>query len=810
MQRLFPKNNFVPHKEGRGLRLVIAEAPGQEEAACGEPLVGSAGGWFNAMLPKANLNRDDLTIINCINCQPPDNIFPTDGQYLSKAEAYQAVEHCKNAHVLPVLKSRVWRRVDLLGAKPLYFYGGKSDGIGKWRGSPIPLPDLDSQKPLAIATLHPAYIARDQNMLPVVINDLRKDLSVPPEYYNLYPTVEDVQNFKAKVFAFDIETPQYKTLGKAAPISIVGLCAENYKSLIVPFQGQYVDELKRIFREAEAVVGHNCIQFDIPRLERDDVRLSNSCVVWDTMLLHHLRFPNLGGEDKTGGGHDLGFVGSQFTNKPAWKDDKLSYELYCARDTDVTWQIYQDLVPLLKQHNLLDLYHNVQVPLAKICHLMSETGITVDASQIGKVREQVERQMADLELALPEHIRSVSVPKRKRQPAPRGYKSPVSGKPVKFIYTEVTEWKRPWRSGMVVAKWWDEIGLPVQFDPKTENPTTGKMAVAKLVGYCLKKAKPAMPEVARSLQALGKLRKLNSLLTTFCKVDMQTSGKIHCNFKPHGTASGRLSSSDPNLQNIPEDARYIYVPSQEGWSIIDVDYSQIESRLTAWFAKDQHKLKMLAVPGWSEHKHNAATFFDIPYEEVVKDNDKDAPYGKAKRITHGVNYGMGAKKICMLYDLDFKEVKRLVEIWRRENYCVYQWQNQTSDLGKRQGYLTTPFGRKRWFYTSSAYTESLSFLPQSTAADIIFRSMLGLMWQRIGMTAAPSNVKIVEPLPEPARLLLQVHDSLVFECPNDKVAEVVAVIKRVMEQPWPELGGFHIPIGVKVGPSWGLAEDYKA
>jgi DNA polymerase-1 len=320
-----------------------------------------------------------------------------------------------------------------------------------------------------------------------------------------------------------------------------------------------------------------------------------------------------------------------------------------------------------------------------------------------------------------------------------------------------------------------------------------------------------MLEVAESLGALSKLRKLSTMLNTFCKEGLEAAGKIHTNFKVHGTASGRLSSSEPNLQNIPEDARYIYVPSRPGWKIIDVDYSQIESRLTAWFAKDTDKLKLLAQPGWSEHKHNASTFFDIPYEDVVKDNDKDAPYGKAKRITHGVNYGMGAKKICMLYDMDFKEVKRLVEIWRKTNYKVYQWQNVTSELGKRQGYLTTPFGRKRWFYTSSAYTESLSFLPQSTAADIIFRAMLGLMYERIGLSKsiAEQTVRYAEALPQPAQLLLQVHDSLVFECPEEMVPEVVAIVKRVMEQPWPELGGFYIPIGVKVGDSWGLAEDYK-
>jgi uracil-DNA glycosylase family 4 len=816
MRRLFPDNTFVAPKLGDGNIVVIAEAPGTEENAAGIPLVGGAGDWFNAMAAKAGLKRDDLTLANCIQCQPPKNLFPTDGDaqcYISKSEAYAAVEQCKRNHVLPLLKSQPWKKVLLLGDKALRFYTDKW-GINKHRGAPLVIPEL-GDKPIAIATLHPAAIMRDQEMLPVVINDMRKDLNVPPEYYNLYPSLDDVKAFTATEFAFDIETPQYRELGDDAPISIVGLSDRLYNAIVVPFHGPYKDELKRIFKAAKSVVGHNCIQFDIPRLEREDVRIQQQCVVWDTMLLHHLRFPNLGGEDKTQGGHDLGFVGSQFTNKPAWKDDKGIFELYCARDVDVTYQVFQQLLPLVRQHGLERLYRLVQVPLAKICRLMNQTGFSIDPGQIDGVRVKLQGEMKELEKALPEDLQSNVKLVNKRYAAPPGTLSPKTGKPLKFLTRQEEETTRPWRSGELIAKWlYQDLKLPVQRDLKTGEITTGKMALDKLARFAYKEEpKGKVPAgTSAAINALRKLRKHNSLMTLFCKKEMVNVARMHPHFNPHGTASGRLSSSEPNLQNVPESARYIYVPSHAGWKIIDVDYSQIENRLTAYLAGDTERLKRFEDdPKFSEHKYAASVFFDIPLELVEKDNDKDAPYGKAKRIVHGSNYGMGAKKISMMYDMDFKEVKSMLLKWKQTLAKTVAWQDATAALAKRQGYLATPFGRKRWFYTNKAYTESLSFTPQSTAADIIFRAMIALMYKRIGWPEelVAQVVDYYEPLPEPANLLIQVHDSLVLEAPAEMVPQVVGVLQRVMCQPFKELHGFSVPVGVKVGDSWGLAEDYK-
>lgn len=798
MRRLFPDNTFVSPKFGPSTRLVIAEAPGEEEQINGVPLVGGAGRWFDNLARKAGVHRDQINITNVIQCRPPDNIFPTDPdarKYISNEEGHQSVRHCLDHYVNPLLHSRPWTRIDLLGDKALEFVGGRGEGIFKWRGSPIPIPEL-GEKPIAIATLHPAYIARDQEFIPCVINDLKKNILPPPEFYNLYPSIDDVKAFTSKEVCFDIETA-----GWTKEITMIGISAKPYYVMLVPFRGPYVAEIKRIFNSATSVIGQNIIQFDLPVMAESGISITKDCQIWDTMLMQHLCFPSFP--------HDLEFIGSQFSSKPAWKHlHKQNEPLYCCRDVDVTYQSYKQLRPMLKSNQLEHLYTDVQVPLAKICKLMHTTGFKVDTTHIGAVREDLLAKMAKAETLIPEQLRTYQHPIKKRQLAPPGTLSEKTGKPIKYLLIDAEETITPWRSPTqkqaylygTTEPWM--LGLPEQTDPKSGNVTTGKNALDKLYR---KTKNPA-------LLALKSLNKWDELVTTFCKETMTKIDRMYPHFNVHGTASGRLSSSDPNLQNIPEVARYIYVPTHPGWKLCEVDYSQIENRLTAYFAHDVERLaRFQRDPKFSEHRYAASIFLGVPYDEVIKDSDPEGPYIKAKKIVHGTNYGEGSKKISMLNDLDFKETKELHDKWKNAIRPTIEWQNSCAEQAKREGYLMTPFGRRRWFYTSSYYTESLSFLPQSTAADIIFRVMIALMYERIDwpIEKVQQIVQVIDSLPQPARLLLQVHDSLLVEYPPEIEEQVILTLRRVMEQPWAQLGGMHIPIGIKTSDkSWGECEEY--
>lgn len=266
MAAKFPTNAFVPAKIGSGKRLVVAEAPGENEALQGEPLVGTAGKWFDAMLRKARVNRDELTLLNVINCHPPQNIFPTDPEaksYISAADGEASVQHCLKAHVWPLLKGREWARVDLLGEKALRYIAGKQGGIFQWRGSPMAIPEL-GDKPIAIPTIHPAAIARDQSLIPVVINDLKKATILAPEDYQILPSLDDVRAFTATEFAFDIECSM-----ATREITLVGLSSKLGKAIVIPFRGAYKAELKRIFKDATVLYAHNGIAFDVPILFKE-------------------------------------------------------------------------------------------------------------------------------------------------------------------------------------------------------------------------------------------------------------------------------------------------------------------------------------------------------------------------------------------------------------------------------------------------------------------------------------------------------------------------------------------------------------
>ena len=511
------------------------------------------------------------------------------------------------------------------------------------------------------------------------------------------------------------------------------------------------------------------------------------------MLIQHLLCPDLP--------HSLEFVASQFTSKPAWKSDRneKGWEYYCAQDTDVTYQCWQAMLPMLVHEGLKELYCNVQVPLARICSLLHQTGFKVNPGRIGEVRDKLLKESEELEKQLPDFLRSHDCGVNRRAIAPAGTLG-KSGKPVKFIKVLASKRITPWRSASEKQRFLYSndpgcLGLEPVYDLKSGNITTGKMAIAKLFG---KTKNPA-------ILALGKLNKIDEILSTFAKSEMVGISRMYPHFNVHGTSSGRLSSSDPNLQNIPESVRCIYVPSHAGWKIVDVDYSNIENRLTAILAGDVERLGKYEDPKHSDYKVLVNRAYGIPYDEIVKDNSREAPYGKCKAIVLGINYGLGAKKISKMYDMDLKEVHHLLDTWKSEIKLTSLWQQRTAEKAGREGLLTTPFGRKRWFWTSSTYTESLSFLPQSSAADIIFRVMIGLMYERISWPAelASKVCPIISAIPKPARLLLQVHDSLVFECPAEQVEELVTIVKLVMEQPWKELGGHRIPISVKVADSWG-------
>lgn len=799
MREMFPDATFVAPREGKNLRLEIGEAPGETENELGKPFAGTSGGFLRSMYHKAGLDEQANSALNVIQCQPPNNIFPTDPEarsYVSAEVASSIVKHCRNAHVLPFLRSRPWERIDLFGDKALRAIGERGGGISLWRGSILTVPALDNAR-IAVPTFHPAYIARDQSMLPVVVNDLRKPLVIEPERYTIYPTVEEVRSFTATRFAFDIETVGWQT--GTTRISMVGLSAEDYTSIVVPFEGPYIEELKRIFINATEVIGQNLVQFDLPILAANGVviRSPKDCMVWDIMLMHHLRFPVFP--------HNLEFIGKQFTNKGAWKADKVSMETYCARDVDVTFRCFEPLHFLLKQARLLDTYHYISWPMALICKLMSNTGVKRSSSRIVKLREETLAKALEAEKLLPEKLRTQQVPIRKRRLAEPGYIN-EKGKPAKYQMYDTFKEVVPWKSANVKKKYiYEELRdakgklLPERTNFKTKNLTANKIALDWLY------ARYKLPQ----LKALKELNGYSTLLSGFAKGDVIEDDVLHPSFNVHGTEAGRLSSSGPNFQNQPPSVRFSYVPRNSGGRIISVDYSGIENRLVAHSAKDRKRQVWFKDAKFSEHKYLAGLLGGIAYEDVEKSKEKDSDYAIAKVIVHGTDRMMGSLKISNQYDIEFVKAKDFQATWKKEIQDTIAWQRRIGADCARVGHVTNAFGRKLWLWETNSATRAVSFIPQSTAADVIFRVMIALMYERIDWPKewAEKVVKVIIPLPEEYLLLAQVHDELVIETENEEQVEpCLKILRQVMQQPWPELDGLSLPIGEAWGESWGDCE----
>src|SRR6266404_678002 len=259
VRKLFPDTVFVPPLLVLGNRLAVAECPGSTEVEQLTPLVGASGSWLRGRVDEhgkrsgglyraAGVDQSTVSLCNILNCgiaADHKNTFPTDPDarsYISKEDAEGAVRHCLKNHVYPILADSRWTRLDILGSKSLQALTGLKDGIQIWRGSPTVVPATGKTTPIAIPTLHPAFLARSQELMPAVVADLKKTTDVPDEHYNATPSLEDVRNFTATEFAFDIEC-----IRETGEITMVGLYAQSTRAICVPAKGVYLGELVRIF-----------------------------------------------------------------------------------------------------------------------------------------------------------------------------------------------------------------------------------------------------------------------------------------------------------------------------------------------------------------------------------------------------------------------------------------------------------------------------------------------------------------------------------------------------------------------------------
>jgi DNA polymerase I-like protein with 3'-5' exonuclease and polymerase domains len=468
-------------------------------------------------------------------------------------------------------------------------------GLTLWRGSPLPLKGRMADGPRVIPTYHPEYIMRDANVFNVVTRDLRKPTTLPPEHYNLYPSLKDVQQFDATEVSFDFEW------GRDGEITLCGLSSRMYEAICVPWHEPFITELRRIFERAKVLIGHNIVGADTRYIERLGWDISQAELI-DTMLIHHLVQPDAR--------HSLAYVASVFTNKVFWKgqgeeqeddngmfsgggaqwktwnspeaipvefggyggcrDGEEAFRLYNARDTDGAFQCVQPLTNSLRKYNLEHLYRNVSVPTAFLCRDMADAGMRVANDRVVTLREGIDREITELQLQLPDGLKPYDEPCMVQQPAPPGTYKPKTKKckgkkkdgtahpPVDIVFDApgsmpcpscntlvdsgpVTECKVvrvpstrrvvPWNSNDQVLEYARTLG--VSTDLKTKK---GKAAADK-------KARKVWGRKHVEFTLVDHLKKLATQRNSFAKPAFKYIDRIYFNLLPHGTAEGRLSSS---------------------------------------------------------------------------------------------------------------------------------------------------------------------------------------------------------------------------------------------------------------------------
>jgi uracil-DNA glycosylase family 4 len=647
--------------------LLVGEEPAEGDVKAGVPFGGGAGQWVNNLLRCARIKRDECSVVNTIGCYPGDG-FPGDKKWTatSRDVAHAGVEYCGKHHLWPAVNTAKPGKIIAFGEHALTALTPRS-GITIWRGSPLPLKGRFEEGPKVIPTLAPWQLMRQAKLFSVVIGDLQKSCVLPPERYNLWPTLEDVKAFRSTEFAFDFEWDSYGN------VTLCGLSDRFYSALVVPFTGSYVGELRRIFENATALIGHNIIGADMKWLEKWGWDVSKARLE-DTMLKQHLVQPDYP--------HDLGFVASVFSNKVFWKGKgkeeedfdgnvilnnvqwrtwdqpnalprkvggyggcvsaEEAYRLYNARDDDGEFQINLPLDRQLVKYKMEDVYRHVSVPTALICRRLSEHGLRIDRSRLGEVREMLDEKIAELEQQLPEGLKPYEEEVGCNLPAPPGtYKAkekkckgskkdgtahpsvgiiftslqdlpcPTCGKVIspgkmstlKIIKGTKKEWVVPYTSAQQVAKYAAAVGCKEVLNRETGRITTGNSA--------RKRWAVEHPEFT----ILGNLKENVTLRTNFAKDSLLTEDWMYFSLKVHGTGEGRLSSVgqrkgiDLNIQNQPEDFRIIYIPDEPGQGILNIDISQGESQLTTWLAKDWPRWERIQDPAYDEHSELAERIF---------------------------------------------------------------------------------------------------------------------------------------------------------------------------------------------------------
>lgn len=552
---------------------------------------------------------------------------------------------------------------------------------------------------------------------------------------------------KQRVVCFDTETTSLNEM----EAELVGMSFSYKKGLAyyIPLSENRDEclatlEIFKPFFEKEEVlkIAHN-LKFDYKILNLYGVEIKGN--LFDTMIAHYLLNPD--------GRHGMDYlseiylnykpvsietiIGKKGKNQGSFRDADLKTQTdYAAEDADVTFQLYEIFAPQLKKENLEDLFYKVEMPLMEVLAKMELAGISLDENWLKQESTDLENDLKQLEAKIFE----------------------LSG--------EEFNMNSPRQLGEIL---FDKM----QLDPKAKKTKTGQYQTSEDVLQKLASKHEIIPHILeyRTYQKL-KSTYVDALPSQIDKDD----NRVHTNFSQTTAATGRLASVNPNLQNIPirtlrgQQIRGAFV-ADPGQKLISADYSQIELRLIAEIAGEENMIEAFK-KGEDIHASTASKLFNVPLEEVSK-----MQRSQAKTVNFGIIYGQGAFGLAEQTGLSRTEAKQMIEEYYKTYPKLKEWMAKQVDKARELGYVETILKRKRhlkdinsgnFVVKGHAERNAVNAPIQGSAADIIKIAMINIQ-------------KKLEEENLETKMLLQVHDELVFESPENEVETASKLIKTEME-----------------------------
>ncbi len=564
---------------------------------------------------------------------------------------------------------------------------------------------------------------------------------------------------RATRLSFDTETTGFDYFGDR--VVGVGLCAEPHKAFYVPTSvAGAMDALRPLLENPKVEkVGHN-IKFDIQMLRHEGVEVAG--FLWDTMIMHYLLDPD--------GRHSLNHLSQTLLGyQPIEIEsligrgtkqltmDRVAVELvapYCAEDADVTLQLFDNLLPRLEKEGAEGLYRSIEEPLIKTLADMEREGVRVDSDQLAAYAEELNAQMATLE----EQIRA------------------LAGEPTLNVNSSR-------QLGVVLFE-------KLRIDPKPKKTKTKQYSTEEEYLVFLSERHPIVPKI---LEYRGIKKLLSTYVGALPLLINPATGHIHTSYNQAVAATGRLSSTNPNLQNIPvrdelgRPIRRAFVASDSDHLLLSADYSQVELRLMAHMSGDEGMIEAFR-SGEDIHRDTASRLFHTAPEEVTSDQRR-----KAKTANFGIIYGISAFGLRqrMGGDMSMGEAKEIIEDYFRSYPKVKEYIDNTIREAKGNGYVQTIFARKRFLpdinsananVRSLAERNAINAPLQGSAADIIKIAMV-----RVARRLSEEGLR--------SKMILQVHDELIVDTLRSEKERVREILRQEMEG----AAMLRVPLTVDVG-----------